>query len=302
MSGHHSNQADSAPTAKADHPHERDRDIEHLSSIVSNAPVSVWIAELADPTKRGQRARDLIEWVFQTHGPRIRRMAAKLIADRFRGIIGPESVLNDTLGGLLKDLDPKEGEPRSPKFQHREDLTNLVITAVKCRVIDRIRREEAQKRNPTAGSVLGSLAGHPPSDQLEKPVEPDRPRVRLTGEGEGDVLGGGEKVSYWDEPLIRDYRPTLPVSPDRQPSDYYDQPPLQLLCAWLAPDLLAAANEAYERTDPAYRPIVDLAMQGHSVAEIATKLTMNETAVRRRWKLVEEQWAMILGVTAEAGE
>jgi DNA-directed RNA polymerase specialized sigma24 family protein len=67
----------------------------------------------------------------------------------------------------------------------------------------------------------------------------------------------------------------------------------------VGPGSFAIANEAYGRTEPDYRPLVDLAMQGHSPKEIAEQLGMTESAVRRRWEIVEEQWQRVLGLTGE---
>ncbi len=277
-------------------------DIMYLSSLTSGEPVSELIAELDVREKRKERADRLIEWVFEKHGPKIRRIAHKLIGDRFRGIISADSVVDEALGDLYKGINPKEGGPIERKFHDREQLIGLVITAVKNQVRDRIRREEADKRNPASGAVIEAPASISAPDQPGPHDESKPRRVRLRGEDEGDVLGGGQKQFYAKDRQERDYRPSHPVSSDVQPSSYYDQPPLQLLASWLGPDLLAVANEAYQQTEPEYRPLVDLAMQGNSPKQIAEKLGMTESAVNRRWKIVQEQWVHWLGLTREVGD
>ena len=279
-----------------------DEDIQYLSSLSGGEPVSEWIAELANPAIRKQRADELIEWVFNKHGPNIRRIAGKLIADRFREIISADSAVDEALVDIYKQINqinPKEGEPVPVKFRDREGLIRIVITAVKRQICDRVDNLAAAKRNPVAGVKTGASDSNLLSNEEQHHDESKPRRVRLTGEIEGDLLGGGQKPFHAQDVRKRDYRPPLSVDSDAEQSSYYDDPPLQLLASWLAPDLLAIANEAYEWTKPDYRPLVDLAMQGLSREEIAEHLGMSVSAVRRRWEIVKEQWQGLLGLDSE---
>jgi hypothetical protein len=191
-----------------------DEDIQYLSSLSGGEPVSEWIAELADPAIRKQRAHDLIEWVFNKHGPEIRRLAGKLIADRFRGIISADSAVDEALGDILKHINPKEGEPPPAKFHDREELVGLAITAVKRQIYDRVDREEAAKRNPVVGLTTGVSGSNLSSVDQQQHHESKPGRVRLTGEAEGDRLGGGQKQFYAKDQRRGDYRPPRVVSSD----------------------------------------------------------------------------------------